>query len=258
MASYSLIIQNIIKPEVNMENTDELNYFLNLYFKNLLNQTINVKNKFLFFTEAINNFFIKKKYKNEFINYFCKIQKTYNNLNKFALFYKYKKAKIVVNTDMCLNNLTNGESDVICIMQNNSKYLFHIKDLIKIINVSLMNADTFFLDPTAIKNPYNNIPFNKSILYNIYFFIKYNTHHSCELLNKFFNVDFNLTIFRSENEYLLNDYIINNYVKNSTKKILVKEIRLMISEFNKKGDFFISGSLDGCVLIWKVKEEVIT
>ena len=50
--------------------------------------------------------------------------------------------------------------------------LINPNDLIKIINTSLTNTSSFFIEPLPIKNPYNNIPFNKSVLYNIYFFIK--------------------------------------------------------------------------------------
>ena len=47
-------------------------------------------NKFDFFSETINNTFLKS-IKNEFIQNFCKIQQTYNGLKKLFHNYKYKK-----------------------------------------------------------------------------------------------------------------------------------------------------------------------
>jgi hypothetical protein len=90
----------------------------------------------------------------------------------------------------------------------------------------------FFSEPLPIKNPYNNLPFDKSTLYNIYFFIRYKTNYHCDLLLKFFDCDFNLTIFKGKNEYLLRELSINNYVYKSTSQILENEILDMISFYN--------------------------
>ena len=61
-------------------------------------------------------------------------------------------------------------------------------------------------------------------MYNIYFFIRYKTNYHCDLLLKFFDCDFNLTIFKGKNEYLLRELSINNYVYKSTSQILENEI----------------------------------
>ena len=237
MTTYSSIIKNIIKTENNVFNynykDDGVNGIIKIFFNSYLNQEINIKTKYKFFMDTINIFCIKGTQKEEeFINFFCKIQKTYNLLNKFLYRYKYKKAKIVVNTDMCLNEIILNSKNVICIYQNDSKYLFHINDLIKIINTSLTNSYMFFSEPVSVKNPYNNLPFDKSTLYNIYFYVIFNTNYHPELLFKFFDVDFNLTIFKNKNEYLLREKIIYNFVYKSTSQILVDEIKSMIFDFN--------------------------
>jgi len=236
MTTYSLIIKNILKTDNNnyffKYKNDGVNSNLKLVFSILLNKQITVKNKFNFFNDTLKGFPIKNILEKEFIEYFCKIQKIYNILNRFAYNYKYKKAKIIVNNDMCLNELDIKNKNVICILHNNSKYLFHINDLIKIINSALTNSDSFFSYPKSVKNPYNNMPFNKSTLYNIYFFIKYKTHYYPELFDKFFYVNFNLSIFKNNNEYLLRDYAIKNYVYKSPSDTLNYEIQDMIIFFN--------------------------
>ncbi len=237
MSTYKLIIKNTLKTSnsVFFYNyiDDGIDNSIKLIFETLLTKEINSKNKYTFLKESLDNFLIKNNKEDEFIRYFCQIQKTYNTLNKFVYNYKYKKAKTVVNTDMCLNELDPLDKSVICIFHNNSKYLFHINDLIKIINTALTHSHMFFSDPKCIKNPYDNIPFNKSTLYNIYFFIKFKTNYYAEILFKFFIADFNLTIFKNNNECLLREYSIKNYVYMSPANVLIKEIESMIEHHNE-------------------------
>ena len=234
--SYNFIIHNIIKPDNTCFSPtykpDGISGHLKILFSIFIkNKTINTKNKFIFFKESLDHFLIKKKV-DEFIYYFYKIQKTYNVLNKFVYNYKYKKANLVVDTDMALNKLEINSKNVMCIFENNAKYLFHINDLIKIINNSLTNSQSFFCQPISVKNPYNNLQFNKSVLYNIYFFIRNKTDYYPELIFKFFFCDFNLTVFTYKYESLLREYIIDNFVYNSNNDTLVKDIFKMIEDFN--------------------------
>ena len=92
----------------------------------------------------------------------------------------------------------------------------------------------FFSQPLPSKNPYNNLPFTKSNLYNIYFFFKFKTNIYNDLFIKFFNCNFNLTTFYHKYEYLLREHILDNFVKNSTEDVLIQEIKKMINLFNKK------------------------
>lgn len=135
---------------------------------------------------------------------------------------------------MGLNKINLNDKNIICIYQNNSKYLFNIIDLVKIIETSLTNSYLFFSEPVMCKNPYNNLAFNKSNLYNIYLFIKMHTNIYSELLFKFFKSNFDLTNFTAKYEYLLREYIIENHVNKSNHNILYKEINMMLCSFNIK------------------------
>jgi hypothetical protein len=237
MATFKLIVNNILKVYNNIfllnYKEDGIDGFFKIVFPMLFHKEETIRNKFLFFKEGQENFLIKNNKEKEFIEYFCKIQKVYHILNRFIYNYKYKKARIVVNTDMCMNELHETDKKVICVFHNQSKYLFHINDLIQIINTSLTNSSSFFADPKSIKNPYDNLPFNKSTLYNIYFYIKFNTDYTPDFLNKFFDVDFNLSVFRQKNVYILRQYSIHNYVYKSASNILLENIRKMITYFNQ-------------------------
>ena len=235
MSTYNSIVKNIAKTDNNifLSYNDNVDGIIKIFFINLLKNEINIKNKFIFFKETLDCFILKGgDIKRQFIDYFCKIQKTYNVLNRFIYNYKYKKSKVVVNTDMYLNELNTNNSNVISLFDNNLKYLFIASDLIKIIDTALTNSYMFFSEPLSVKNPYNNLPFNKSVLYNIYFFIRYKTQFYSELFFKFFSCDFNMYLFKNKNEYLLRDYSIKNFVYKSSNNILIDEINEMIILYN--------------------------
>ena len=162
----------IIKKHFNItdypfQNLDSLQKII--FFMLINKKDYSLKNKFKYINEQINNIFFTEEQKEDFINIFCKIQKTYFAFARFAYIYKYKKAKIVVDFDLCLNPIDINNKNSICLLQEKYKYCFRINDLINIIDTALSNSPNFFSDPLISKNPYNNVPFNKSTLYNIYF-----------------------------------------------------------------------------------------
>ena len=115
-----------------------------------------------------------------------------------------------------------------CISQDNNNYLFSIRDLINLIETALLNHYCFFSSPLCAKNPYNNLPFNKSTLYNIYYFIRFNTNLYPDLLFRFFNTNFNLNVFGRKYEYLLREVSIQKYVETTDTDHLHSDIKDMI------------------------------
>jgi hypothetical protein len=245
MTTFQLIINKILKIENNIffTNIEGVDSTIRCFFSfdmSIKDTSIPLyKSKFELFKNGMNSFMIKGYKEEYFLSYFNKIQRVYHTLNRFAYIYKFKKAPIVVNTDMTLNELQENEKNVICIYQESSRYLFKIYDLLRIINMSLTNPQGLFSNPLCIKNPYNNLPFSKNILYYIYYFIKEKTNIASnitytELFFKFHDCNFSLTIFLSKYEYLLRDRIIENYVNNSTQEKLYSDIMSMLRTFNSK------------------------
>lgn len=229
------ITQKIIKLENNIfsfnyDNSDNIDPLIKILFSSLVNNSY--KSKFIMFKESLNSFLHFSR--EDFINYFCKIQKVYYALSRFVFLYKYKKSIMSVTTDMGLNDISIDKPNILCIYHSNTRYLFNVCDLIKIINTSLTNSYMFFSEPLPSKNPYNNLPLTKSNLYNIYFFIKFNTNIYDDLLFKFFHCDFNMTIFYKKYEHILREYTIINFIKNSTVSALYEEINRMINIYNYK------------------------
>ena len=202
-------------------------------YKRFFNKETYNYNKFKFYMDTLKNTFMTEIMKNEFIDNFNKIQRVYHILNKLAFTYKYKKSKIIVDNDLCLNKLEINHNLTFCLYQGNNKYLFNINEIVKLITTGLINSPLFFSEPIVSKNPYNNIPFNKSTLYNIYFTLQNKNIKTHELFEKFFLQNFDLTNFKKYNEHLIREYAIDNHIKNSTDDLIYNVILNMLTEYNK-------------------------
>jgi hypothetical protein len=247
MLTYDLIINKLINFDnnifsINYDNSDKIDGILKIFLKCICSDINSNKSKFNNLNEIMNNFYfsIKINKRDEFFDLFCKIQKVYHILNNFIISYKYKKSKLIINTDLQLNEIKITDPDVICIYHINSRYLFKIGELLRLIYTSLTNGNNFFSEPITIKNPYNNIPFGKSVLYHIYIYLVSNTKinninlRHLDIFYKFKECNFNLTKFVNDFEHLLREYIIENYINNSTNKNLKDIIFRIISDFNYK------------------------
>lgn len=191
---------------------------------------LKITTKYLFLSNVISNVYLTFKQKKEFLEYFYKIQRVYFALAKFANLVRYKMAKCVVDFDMELNEITTKTKGVMCIYQNNYTYLFKIVDLIRIMNNALTNSDMFFSNTLMIKNPFINTPFNKSTLYNIYFYIRFHTLIIPTVIHNYFLTDFHLNHFETKFEHLIREKDINNYICNSSEEFLYPHVITMLKE----------------------------
>lgn len=206
-----------------------------IFFDTLYNEKkYSVKEKYVWLQTIMTNIFLTKENREEIFIIFSFIQKTYLALVRFKFLLLFKKSKKIVENDLSLNPILEKDKDVLVIFQNNNKYLFHIRDLLHLINNCLGNSSHFFSQPIIIKNPYNNVVFSKSTLYNIYFFMRFKTMHFSELFHQFFLCNFHLSDFYDKNNYLLRTYAIDDYFKNTCAEYLINDIDDMINEFNQK------------------------
>ena len=227
---YNFNIKNILKTPkhknipFNLKEYNFYNLFLSFYVKK--------KSKIEYFIKINNNIFLSNEDKNNFTNIFSKIQKTIFYLNCFVRKYKYKKSEIKIDTDLFLNKINETQYNVITIFQNNCKYLFTVSDLLHIIKNSICNTDEFYPQPIACKNPYNNVPFNRSSLLNIYFFIKNRNYVMPDFLHNYFLVYFNLYEFKVQNENIIANHSICLYINNNSVITLYNKIFDMIVYYN--------------------------
>ena len=228
------------KPDLSVSfNIDLTNRLLKTFFHIFVLDVIgySVESKFSYFKKTIDNIFITPSHREEFILRFCKIQKAYWSLNRAVYNYKWRKAQYRIQTDLILNPINESQHNVITIMHNNNKYLFTVFDLRTIIEGSLTNSPYMFACPVPAKNPYNNLPFDKATLYNIYFFMKRGNFVLSNLFHNYFLCDFNLTKFKYENEVIIRKKYIEQYVKTADINELFEEgIRMlkMMSKYSKR------------------------
>jgi hypothetical protein len=197
------------------------------YLNNILFSGFQINQKIRFFYETINNPFLNP---DDFIEPFYKVIKVFNGFRKFVQIYKFQKAKLVVTTDLNLSEIDPANKQTICIQQQNNRYLFHINDLLHIIESSLSASQLIFSTPQMIKNPYTNLPFNKSTLYNIYFFPRI---RKTELFDLFFQYNFNIKLFGRSCQHILREYAIKEYVYKSDDNMIIEEIFEMIFAMNR-------------------------
>ena len=192
---------------------------------------LDTKTKYQFLSSAMSNIFLSNIQKEEFLYWFGQTQRAYLALARFANVIRYKNAKCVVDFDMGLNEISKNTKGVMCIYEKNYIYLFKIHDLIHIFNAALTNSDLFFSNTLTVKNPFSNLPFNKSTLYNIYFFIRFNTFIVPSLIHHYFLLHFNLKKFESKFEHIIREKEIQRYINTSSPETLFPIVVTMLHQF---------------------------
>ena len=207
--------------------------FLQIFLFSSLNLNHKNQSKFSYLNDTMSNVFLTENQKDTYLNNFCKFQKTLTSLSRFAYIYKFNKSKTVVTLDLGLNTIDTNGKDTIILLQNKNKYLFRINDLINVIETSITHSYMLFADPLVSKNPYNNVPFNKSTLYNIYFFMRCKSLIIPELIHKFFLTNFSLSTYKTDYEYLLREHAIKRYINYSDDDTLYDCTTEMIYEYGE-------------------------
>lgn len=237
---FNYIAKNIVGIPDNPFHQTGKNMMLVFLFTSFHNKNNNNNksgnSKFHFALSTIENPFFTIAQRIQFLECFCKIQRTRFALSRLAYIYKLRKANVVVDTDLGLNPIDPRKSDVLCILQDSSKYFFRINDLINIMQNALSHSYHFFAEPLVIKNPYNNIPFNKSTLYNIYFSIRFQSLVLPDLIHKFFLTNFNLTAFRNTYEHIIREHVIHDFVKSSSSETLEQYVFNMLDDTHTRLD----------------------
>ena len=209
------------------------NYIVLLYLKT--NHFSNVSNvSKIKFNEInkiqINNLFSENE-RDSFFNTFHKAQKVYLALSKFAYICKMKITPLKTKTDMLLNDIDLKKKNVFLFLQNKTKYAFVINDLINIITASLSNCSFFFEEPLPIKNPYNNMILSKTILYNLYFYMKSNLFPVPILFELYYRSHFEIDAFKLNDAAHIREVYITNFVERSHHSILYQYVFDMIDDY---------------------------
>lgn len=163
--------------------------------------------------------------------HYVKAKSIYNTLRSFINRIKNRKRKHYdYPYDLLLTPLSEyPTTHLFKLTENNCIYTFYVKDLINIINKSLSNDINLVVSPNPIKNPYTNLCFLKSSLYNIYFYMKFKTHFKIPILfHHYFKCNFELEYFYTVYEPFLRKYAIDNLLKSNNTEILYEYLWDMI------------------------------
>lgn len=241
---FSQIVQNLLYiPSLHHEQWDSILSYIHqnpahsfyFYFYNYISLSLdsNKYNKPFFFLRDINkNIFIDEETKERIFNTFCMIQRHKNALNRFLHIYKIKTYKVHNKEDMYLNPIVENNKNTVVIIQQGKKYLFVIKDLMNILSMAIGNCSHFFPNPLTIKNPYNNVPFSKSALYNIYFSIKRSDYIMPILFHHFFITNFDMKCYMVKYEDVIIEEYIKKYVYSNDIHDLYLRILIMFCHSN--------------------------
>ena len=181
--------------------------------------------------ELTTNIFIQQYEKDSFMEIYAKSRRTYVGFSRLRAQWKIRKAKQTITTDLYMNEIDRTHQNSMMIHQNNTNYWFSISDLLNQIETALLNSPCYFAEPLDPKNPYTNIPFPKSILYNIYFKHKSSTFLTSSIFHGFFIAEFDLYRFRVDNESALREMSIRKHIHNADPNILFNEIMSMCRVF---------------------------
>jgi hypothetical protein len=194
-----------------------------------------------FFDNIYNNIFLKEDTIKYCSDIYIKAKNIINKLNRFVYLYKLKKAiKYDVCTDLYFNDLKffNNNQKII-IFQNNTLYTFRVANLISMWVDKLQNNNDLFPEPLSLKNPYTNIKFNKSHLYNIYFSMLFNSINIPLTINLFYRKHFDLIGFTTKYYPFLKDIAIDNFLQNSSNYEIYEQLLNMFYEFKGKINFLV-------------------
>ena len=143
------------------------------------------------------NNFLNNNSKDIFLSKFSRFQRTINAFKKLAKMWRIKRKYVVYQntTDFKGVELSEYRKElVIELIENNTVYSFLIHDLLKIWCVALRQRIHAFENPLKFKNPYTNMPFSITNLYNIYYRAFFNLIKRHPLVDMHFNSKFSLQL----------------------------------------------------------------
>lgn len=229
------LLRYIIK-NIDTENKEQNQHYY-LYFTNCMTSfKLSWPKMKSAYNMIYNNPFINDDKKNILINLFNKAQKVYWGFTKLALIYKNKKTKMCDITESLYGVPFESckKNNIITLIENNRKYKFRVNELLKLWKTALETSEGFVPNPKIPINPYTGLKFSRANLYNIYFFVKFNTIYNIPALcNIYFSLAFDKKLFRKKVFPFLREKAIAAYLEKSDADTLFYDCVNMLRA-NKK------------------------
>lgn len=191
------------------------------------------KTKYLY--SLLHSPFLRGPAKEAFFQAFAKIHQHYSAFSRLSRLWRWRNAKIQIKMDLYMNDLEETHPHTFRILQRKSVYFFTLPNLANLITSAITHCMQFFHSPLPVKNPYNNVPFTKADLYNIYFAVRNNYIKVPFFFRRFFELDFDIYRFSLECECELRKTGIQQYVKTADSEILMEDIQEMLYAYDQEG-----------------------
>ena len=221
--------------DITRNNGIKIDFINQSFMNNFKEKNITIPIKFQFLKDFENNPFISIEKKQEIFNCFSLAQKTAFGFYKLSQIVKIKKCRHYESEcDLCLEPLsTQHPKFVVSIIQRNTLYKFRIHDLIRLIQNGLVYAPELFSEPQVAKNPYTNLIFSNTDLYNIYFHILKADMKVPIILKMYFLSNFDMTALLDKYESVLRDESIKCNLKEMDNDDKYDEIMDMVDKYKR-------------------------
>ena len=189
--------------------------------------------KFQQFYRMLENIFFTEGYRESLQTVFCKSQRTYHVMTRFARRWKMRHVPSTIEHDLNLAPIDRSKMHLyMTLYHDNAVYWFRISELLHMMETALCHCVNFFVDPQPPKNPYTNQPFSKAMLLSIYDRIRHSDYHMPILFELFYRVFFDMSKFTHEHEAVIRDRYIERMVKYGDVEVLSYHIRKMLRYFH--------------------------
>lgn len=210
------------------------NYIIQYFVRNIHGK-LNIKEKWNVYRSYMTNDFIDHDTKDIITRLYGKYINVLLYIYKWIHIYRLRKSKIYNTTDLLGTNLDEfKKDDIICLFENNTKYLFTFHDLKCLFyHAMIVNIDnTMFITQNHPRNPHTNIRFSESSLFKIrMFFSKYNIFQIPRVIHSYFDHYYDLDMVYEDNRYYLNMICIKKFVNKMEEKRKVLKVLSIIYLF---------------------------
>lgn len=170
--------------------------------------------KYAFIRELMKNPFMTQEQFDEIMVMFSQAQRLYFAMTRFVHHCKIKIAKVQVQTDLFLNTLDPASRHTFKLLHDGKVYYYALTDLVNLLITSITHSTNMFVMPLPCKNPYNNLPFRKHDLYNMYFHMQRVFVRVPALIELYFNHNFDVYRLKKYHENTLLHHVVDETIKN--------------------------------------------
>ena len=241
----------------NADFLSQMVYIFVLCYALRMNTCPTVKTKYTALAKAFWSFFYSTHsgncLGNEVLRFVQQAQRHYFAFAKFARIFRMRRTNVHIDFDLYMNPLSPTSRNTFVLLDNDKIYYFSLADLSHLLTEALTYSHLFCSEPLTVKNPYNNLPFNVSTLYNIYFQMMSAMFVIPKFIRRYFECGFNIYLFKKHNESELREHIVRQYVVKTDPTIIVPDIIHMLKRFDMRTHLYIDPEFPQNVLVDAMK-----